>query len=54
MARTHSLLSRFAAAFALGFGSGRFSFQVLHGAYFSPFESLKSSQLFCGVMCEHR
>lgn len=31
MARTHSLRSRFAAAFALGFGLERFSIRV-HGA----------------------
>jgi hypothetical protein len=39
MARTHSLLSRFAAAFAQAFGSGRFSFDDLfavHGGK-SPF-----------------
>ncbi|WP_228897808.1 hypothetical protein [Acidovorax sp. Leaf73] len=45
MARTHSLRSRFAAAFALGFGLERFSFQVLHGAYFSPRKPLNTTQL---------
>jgi len=32
-------------AFACHFGGGRFSFRVLHGAYFSPRKPLNTTQL---------